>query len=65
MKKDMMKLMKKNNFSIVSTNNHIKWKHNGYGVIIITPKTPSCSRTLKNTASLIKKKVGNEIAATK
>ena len=58
MKKDLMKLMKKNNFMVIRMNNHIKWKHKLCGVIITTPKTPSCSKTIKNTKSLIKKRVG-------
>jgi len=58
MKKDLMKLMKKNNFTVIRMTNHIKWKHKWCGVTITTSKTPSCSKTIKNTKSLIKKKVG-------
>ena len=58
MKKDLMKLMKKNNFTIIRITNHIVWKHKWSDEKITTAKTPSCSRTIKNTKSLIKKKVG-------
>jgi hypothetical protein len=53
-----MKLMKKNNFTIIRMTNHIVWKHKWSDEKITTAKTPSCSRTIKNTKSLIKKKVG-------
>ena len=56
--KDLIKLMKKNDFALHRDKKHLIWKHTGCGVIIVTPKTPSCSRTLKNTKSTIKKKVG-------
>ena len=43
------KIAKKYNFSLYCQKNHLKWKHDYLNIkLVITSKTPSCSRYLKN-----------------
>jgi len=62
MKKDLKKLMKKNNFLLIRTNKHNVWEHSITGKKLTTAKTPSDIRTLKNTIRTIKNTIGYVIA---
>jgi len=57
MPKELKKLMKKNDFVIARMKNHLIWKH-VTGAIVVTPKTPSDVRALKNIRRDIKRTVG-------
>ena len=54
LKKQLCKLMKNNNYSIIRQKKHYVWGHDYLNCPnVITPKTPSCSRVLKNTQKQI------------
>ena len=57
MPKELKKLMKKNDFVIHRDKKHLIWKHTD-GAIIVTPKTPSDHRAIKNIMRDIKREVG-------
>jgi len=57
MKKELKRLMKINDFTLERQKKHLFWRHKD-GAIVVTSKTASDYRALKNIASQIKKEVG-------
>ena len=57
MKKELKKLMKVNDFTLERQKKHLFWRHKN-GAVVVTSKTASDHRALKNIASQIKKEVG-------
>ena len=59
MSKELIKLMKVNNFELWRQKNHAVWKHNATGALVVTPKTPrSAYRDIRNTMGVIRKEIG-------
>jgi len=54
MKKDIKKLMKKNNFEVERVRKHIVWRHKFTNKKVVTSVSPSCGRTTKNIRRDIK-----------
>ena len=57
MKKELKRLMKINDFTLVRQKKHLFWRHKD-GAVVVTSKTASDHRALKNIATQIKKEVG-------
>lgn len=58
MKKELKKLMKKNNFDLLRKKNHLVWIHQITGKKVTTSATPSCQNAIKNIMRDIKHEVG-------
>ena len=57
MKKELKRLMKINDFTLVRQKKHLFWRHKD-GAVVVTSKTASDHRALKNIATQLKKEVG-------
>ena len=57
MKKELKRLMKINDFTLVRQKKHLFWRHKD-GAVVVTSIPASDHRALKNLATQIKKEVG-------
>ena len=53
-KKAIVKLMKKNSFTLIRTNKHNVWQHKPTGKKVTTSASPSCQFVIRNIMKDIK-----------